>query len=304
MANPSTNAYRNIDAQGAQLREDLLDEILILSNYETPFVGGLKRGSTPTATLHEYNTYELARETSTGALVEGQDTDYPALTTPGRASNWVQEVEQAYKITQKHKDSNSTYGDPVAFYQTDARRKWGLKMEYSAIHATGHSGNASIPTVMKGLKTLISTNNTNVSGQTVTETTFNDYLELVDGQNISSRPMEVYTRMKVKRAISAFTGGTTKFTDADDRRLVNAIDVYESDVAGPIKLFAHPDLRTENTLIAIQPDAFRLAVMHEPEDMDRPASGAYEAGAIYGSGTIEALQEKAGVVVTNYVPSL
>lgn len=49
----------------------------------------------------------------------------------------------------------------------------------------------------------------------------------------------VYTTMKGKRRISGFTAGSTKNVDAEDKRLVNSVDVYESDAARMVKLFAH-----------------------------------------------------------------
>jgi hypothetical protein len=62
---------------------------------------------------------------------------------------------------------------------------------------------------------------------------------------------EVFTGARLKRVISAYTAGSTKNVQSNDKRLVNAVDVYESDF-GVLKLFMHRDMpATTNSNAAV-----------------------------------------------------
>lgn len=303
----SSAALKHQDVSGNALREDLLDIITDLSPTETPLFTGLQK-SKAYQTVHEWNNITTGRSSSVSAAVEGGDVAFSKLSTPTRSRNYVQEITEAYKVSTKTQDSTlAGMPDPFAFYRARAMKIWKMKAEYALIWGTGNSGISGTAWEMTGLKKAISTNFYSApSGATLSEKVFNDVLQLAYADVVDDT-FECYTSIGLKRNISAFTAGSTKYTDNTDRRLVNAVDVYESDVAKMVKLFGHRDIPTPTTstafFMAIQPKAFGVAMLHNPEEFEYPASGPYKAGYIYGSLTLEYRQETAGVIGTNFLIS-
>ena len=300
----STGVYRTDNGLNKELREDLLDIITDLSPTMTPLYTGLQK-STAKQSFHSWVTDSVSRASATGAVAEGADVTFSDLASPTRVTNFVQEITEPYKVSQKMEDSDSAgMSSQLSYQRTKAMRRWKLKAEYSLLNGTGSSGLSGVAGEMKGLKAAITTNITSyTSGTSLTESAFNDILQL-PFDNVEDDTYEVYTNIELKRAISGFTAGNTKNIQASDKRLINAVDVYESDAAKMVKIFAHRDLAVENggyRIIAIQPKAFAVAHLHNPEDKDHPESGPYKAGYIYGSLTLEYRQEAAGAQGVNLV---
>lgn len=298
----STGVYRNDNASGNQLKEDLADLITDLSPTMTPIYTGLSK-TKASNTLHEWLNDTVDRATAVSSMAEGADVTFADLASPSRGSNYVQEISQPFKISQKHRDSASAgYSDPVAYFQAKAMKSWKLKAEYALIHGTGNSGQSGVAWEMTGLRKAITTNYYSAaSGTSLTEKLFNDVLQLAY-EDVEDDSFEFYGSMFHKRQISAFTSGTTKNIDATDRRLINAIDIYQSDVAANVKLFAHRDIPVaKNFFLVIQPKAFSIAFMHSPTVMDSASTGPYTAKYVYGSLTLEYKQEKAGVRGENFL---
>jgi hypothetical protein len=299
----STGVYATDNTAGKELREDLLDIITNLSPKKTPLYSGLQK-STATQSVHQWLRDDTSRATSVSASQEGDEVSFSDLTPPSRVSNYVQEIIQPYKVSQKQIDStNAGYKDALAYQQAKALAVWKMKAEYALINGTGTSGASGVAWEMTGLRKCLTTNFVSyASGTTITETRLNDILELA-WDDVEEDTFELYTSISGKREISNFTSGTTKYTDATDKRLINAVDVYESDVAKMVKLFAHRDMAATSggiyDIVAIQPKAFAVAHLRAPEVRDYPATGPFKAGYIYGSLTLEYRQEKAGVRAVN-----
>jgi len=295
----STGVYATDQTAGKELREDLLDVITNLSPTQTPLYTGLQK-SKASQSVHQWLRDEISRPTTVSASQEGDEVSFSDLTPPSRESNYVQEIMQPYKVSQKQIDStNAGYKDALAYHQAKAIKIWKLKAEYALINGTGNSGASGVAWEMTGLRKCLTTNFVSyASGTTITETRLNDILELA-WDDVEEDTFELYTSITGKREISAFTAGSVKNVNAADRRLVNAVDVYESDVAKMVKLFGHRDMKASSggiyDIVAIQPKAFAVAHLRAPEIRDYPSTGAFKAGYIYGSLTLEFRQEKAGV---------
>lgn len=295
----SQGVYRTDVA--TQVKEDLLDIITNLAPVATPIFTGLDKVKA-SASIHQWDVDTTSRASSNSAYAEGSDVTFTDITAPTRTTNYVQEIVSPFKISQKMIDSNTAGGDQVAYYQSKAMADWKMKFEYSLIWGTGNSGSSGSGWEMKGLKKAISTNYySSASGISLSEGVFNDVLELAYN-DVDDLDFECYTSMYYKRAISGFTAGNTKNIGADDKRLVNAIDVYQSDAARNVKLFAHRDIsKTARLLLVIAPQAFKIAMLHNPEVMEKPSAGAHVAKYVYGSGTLEYRQEAAGIKGENFL---
>lgn len=292
---------KTTDSLNKELREDLMDIITDISPTATPIYSTLGK-STATASIHQWLKDSVSRATAVPSYAEGADVADRVLTNPTRGTNYVQEVVKRWNVSQKQEDStNAGYSSAAAYYKAKALKEWKVDVEYALLWGTGISGVSGTGYEMTGLRKSITTNFTSMpSGATVTSTLFNNWMEGLFDYN-TDLTFNVYTSMRVKRGISAFTTSNTKNVNAAENRVIEKISVYEADT-GTFNLFPHNDIPggsksnagTLGGILAINPDAFKIAFLHKPEFMDLAVSGPYKAGYVYGSMTLEARDEKGG----------
>lgn len=293
------NTYNN-----EVIREDLLDIITNLSPTETQLFTGLKRGKKATNTYHEYpvDTYAPVTGTSTDKkAVEGADWGDDTVTTPEREGNYTQIIKQTYKVTGTAQVVDTAgMASPKAYQQAKALVNWKHKAEWSILHGTKAQGDASTAREMGGLFDLTVTNAVAATG-TLTEKTLGDYIQL-GWENSSAKISEIYVGAFLKRVVSGFTAGLEKTIAANDKRLIAAVDVYETDF-GIAKLFLHryidsvvSSVGTHNMLL-VAPETLFYSGLREPQNIDAPKGGDYEKGVILGEFTIEDRFEAANVAV-------
>ena len=113
--------------------------------------------------------------------------------------------------------------------------------------------------------------------------------------------------MLVKRTINGFTTNTQRFLPSGDRRQVNIIDVYESElgmqavIKSRYQLQAASKTAQGNSWIAIDPDHFAVGVLRPFETMVLGKDGDRERRMIVGEYTLIAKSEKAGVGAAGHV---
>lgn len=296
--------YRTHNASKKELADDILNFITNYSPTDTPLFSGLSK-STASGLFHEWLNDSFTRPTSNSAAAEGMDVTFADLTGPSRVANYVQEITQPFKVSQKLIDSGMIgAGDAFEYQKSKAMTNWALKAEYSLIHGTGITGSSGVATEMIGLRRAITTNFVSMpSGASVTARNLNDALQL-SFANIKERNFELYASIQVKRGISGFTTSATKYVMADEKRGIDIVDVYESDL-GKVRMYPHRDLGvvvgTTATTLIINPNAFKVAFLSKPNVKDFAESGPYKAGYVYGSLTLEFLDEKAGVKIDNLI---
>lgn len=157
---------------------------------------------------------------------------------------------------------------------------------------------------MTGIKGFFASNNvTNQSGVSLTEAILNDYFQSVwdDGTEVNA----LYVPMYHKRKISAFTAGSTKYTMNEDRRLVSAVDVYESDAASMVKLFKHRFVHDSATdthydVVGINEDYFKVAYLRKPVVRELAKTGDSTKGEVVGELTLECLHKDAGFLAEQH----
>lgn len=289
-------------------RESLLDVLTLISPKETQFFTGLPK-SKATNTLHEWVTKDL--ETVGGnAQNEGQDAPADAANNPSRAQNVTQIFAKTAKVSNTELAVNRIGGNRMSEELTEKLAALKNDIEYALVRGSIASGGASTGGTnarqLKGVKNWITTNSVNYSGATLTETVLNDTFESV--WNNGGMVDAVYTSMKGKRRISGFTAGATKNVETTDRRLVNAVDVYEADAAKMVKLFAHRYVTVSGDytgaatpgfdLLALQEDTWAVAYLEgrEPKTIDLATTGDFQAKEIVTELTLEARAEEANAI--------
>lgn len=280
------------------VRESLLDIITNISPTDTPLVSGIGT-STAGQILHQW-TKESLETTDTDqseAGVEGADpTD--SHTSPTKLFNYCQIFIGSYKVTGTEQASDKAGGqDRLGREAIKKMKKLKNDMEAAAIRGTIACGTGSAARNMKGIKAFFTGNNiTSQSGTSLTESILNDYLQSVwdDGTTVTG----IYAPMYLKRKISGFTAGSTKNVNAEDKRLINAVDVYQSDVAPMAKLFAERYITvtgdTNYDLLGIDEDLFRIAYLREPKTEPLAKTGDAEREQVVWEATLECLNDNAG----------
>jgi len=280
------------------IREDLLGIITNLDFKETQLFSGLADGSADSVN-HEW-LKDTLKTPGANAQVEGFTATSKNPTNPTRLTNWTQVVSNVFAVSDTERAvNNAGFKDRFAYETTKAMKEFKQDVEFALMRGSLVCGTGSLARSMRGVKFWLS-NYTTHSGVTLIESMLNDYMQAVwdDGTQVNA----IYAPMSVKRRISAFTAGATKNFNQDDRRLVNAIDVYQSDVASNVKLFAHRFIYqsgdhvagTAVDMIGINEDMFRKAWLRKPKLENLAKTGDNTLAMIVGELTLECLHEDSG----------
>lgn len=223
---PQSLTYNN-----ASLRESLLDIITNLSPTENQLSTGLMK-SKATSSVHSWlvDSYDAVTTTSTDKkTVEGADYGAGDVTNPTRQTNYTQIIRQDWKVSgTEQATTHAGMQSPKAYHMAKSMVHFKDKMEWSIVNGVAAAGDASTAREMGGIFDQISTNTVANAAAALTETLFVDYM--ADVWDVSSKGVDaVYVAAAGKRLVSGFTAGSTKNIDSKDKRLVNAVDVYESD---------------------------------------------------------------------------
>ena len=291
-------------------REDLLD---VLTNIDPTEDRLFKLFGKTTAynTLHEWPIKSL-ETVGDNAQVEGSEAPADASENPGRLQNITQIFSKTAKVSGTEQAvTQAGFSDRMALEIVDKMKALSNDVEFALVRGSIASGVASDAGAgserrLEGVKNWISTNNVNHSGATLTETRFNDQLESQWQQG--GKATVAVTSMKGKRRISGFTAGSTKNIDAEDKKLVNSVAVYESDSADTVRLYAHRYVTmsgdyTGNAtpgfdVITVQDDLWKVSILQgrEPKTEDLAKSGDYTRKQILTELTLESRAEQGSAI--------
>jgi hypothetical protein len=98
-----------------------------------------------------------------------------------------------------------------------------------------------------------------------------------------------------KQKLSGFTGGSTKMTSAEDKRLVAAIDIYESDF-GSMTVVPNRFSRNRDCFV-LSPDMWSVAFLRDFQLMDLAKTGDAQKKAMLAEYTLVSKNELASGAV-------
>lgn len=285
-------------------REDLLDVIGDVSPDETPLVT-LFGTSTARGTLHEWLKYNIARPSSVSGDAEGADTTFSDLTQPSRANNVTHIIKQPIQVSRTERRVNvAAMGDPYAFQKADALRQLKMKMEYAVLNSTKASGSSGVARTMTGVDAFITSVVTaRSSGTSFSEAELND---MGADAYLTVRADKVFDMVlctvKIKQAIAGFSGNSTRYIDASERRLTKDILVYDSAV-GSHRIMHHRDVRNAagtTTVYGLREDMHKVAYLDKPMFEELGKVGDADRGHWVTEFTLENLEEKSDLKRTGY----
>jgi hypothetical protein len=237
------------------IREDLAQQFSMISPEETPFMTAIGTGEAATNTYTEWTVVNLAAPDSTNRVVEGENAPNVDAGTLGiRRGNYTQISDK--RVITSH-TSNAVDAAAENIQRTAAQvalkiRELKRDMETMLLsNVAASAGSSSTARVAAGLPAFLRTNlvlgaggaaptlsgtnsghpNSTVTPGTavaLTETALNNVIQQC--WQSGGTPSIIMVTANNKRVISqTFTGNSTRYKDAIDKRLVAAIDIYTSD---------------------------------------------------------------------------
>lgn len=304
------------------IREDLTDAENMISPTETPFQSMIAGTNKAKAVLHEWPLTELGAVDSSNRVIEGEDaptTDGPVVSS--RRSNVTQISDKKVRVTDTSQqvDAAANIEDlakQISYKLRELKRDVETMLLSKSVGATGASGTARsaaglycflITNADRGVSgtapTLSGTTSgyPNAAGATgaaraLTEVMFNAVMQACWTQG--GEPKYALVSAINKRLISStFTGNATKYKDADDRKIISAIDIYESDF-GQVKIV--PDRFTlASAVYLIDPEYVKISNLQATRQLPLARTGHSEARLIQKEYTLEVGNEKAHGVVAD-----
>ncbi len=314
-----TGTYSVYDAAG--LREDLSDIIYSISPTETPFMSGIGKEKA-TAVLHEWQTDSLASAVANNAQIEGDEIGFSAPSATTRVNNRTQ-ISRKSVIVSGTLDSVSKAGrnNELAYQISKASKELKRDME-SSLTANNSPvvGDDSTARELAGLAGWIQQNNDagaggangQVSGADVPGTARTDGTQraFTESQLKSvikkcwdegGDPSMIMLGSFNKQVLSGFTGGSTRFDPAENKRLVAAVDVYESDF-GAMTVVPNRFQRARDVFV-LQPDMFATAFLRDFQLMDLAKTGDATKQALLAEYTLVSKNEKASGAIFDVTTS-
>jgi Family of unknown function (DUF5309) len=318
----AANALETYDS--ITIREDLSDAENMISPTETPFMSKIAGSNTATNKYHEWPLLELTAVDSSNRVAEGEDA--PAVDAPDlafRRGNYTQISDKVVKVsdTSQRVDGAANIekmSKQIAYKLKELKRDKESMLTTSVAAVPGVAVGNTVR-VAAGFVTFIKTNRQ--MGATGTAPTLsgtnNGYPNAVGGAgtataltedqlntaiqaswNAGGDPKYALVSPTNKRLISkTFTANSTKYKDADDKKLISAVDFYESDF-GTIQIVPSRFMRSTDVLI-IDPEFVKISVLQPTRQMDLARTGHTENKLIQSEYTLEVGNEKAHAAIVD-----
>jgi len=319
------------------IREDLQEAYTMISPEECPFQAA-GRTETASNTLFEWTVVELTALNYTNRTAEGEDA--PATDAPNNAkrlSNYTQISDKVAKVSHTAQAVDAAAQNVQRIAQQIVLKMKELKRDMEGMlldnvaASAASSGNARITA---GFPAFLKTNTVFVAGgadPTLSGTT-EGYPNaaatagttpvVFSEANLNQIIQEVWTEggkasiimcnSGNKRRIStAFTGNSTRYKDAIDKKLVASIDFYDSDF-GELTVVPNRFQRTNNpagannsyNVFVLDPDYYAVAFLDEVQQKPLAETGHSISRLIWCEYGLQVDNEKAHGVIRDTTNAL
>lgn len=258
-------------------REDLSNIIYNIDPTETPFASGIEKVKT-SAVLHEWQTQALASASSTNSVLEGDDATTDTATPTTRLGNYHQISDKVARVSGTQRSVDHAGRDDELDYQIMLKGK-ELKRDMETTLLANQGRNAGAPGTPRALGAVLSYIYTNTDKGTngsdpssaqlgVSTRTDGSTRAFTEAQlkNVlqscwtnGGEPDTIMVGGFNKQQFSTFTGRSTPMEEAKSKKIVAAVDVYESDF-GKLKVVPNRFQRARDCLV-LQMDMFALGTL-------------------------------------------
>lgn len=316
------------------IREDLQEAYTMISPEETPFISAIRQEEASN-TLFEWPVVELASLDYTNREAEGEDS--PSTDAPNNAlrlSNYTQISDKVVKVTQTSQAVDAAANNvqrlagQVVLKLKELKRDMEGMLTDNIAAAAGSSGSAR---QSAGFVAFLKTNTVfetsgsdpTLSGTTegypdaaagaasegtgssalLTEANLNEIIE--DIWNEGGEPSIIMCNGGNKRRISsAFSGNSTRYKDAVDKKLVASIDFYDSDF-GELTVVPNRFMRTINagsnddsySVFVMDPQYAAVAFLDEVQQKPLAETGHSISRLIWAEYGLQVDNEKAHGII-------
>jgi len=310
MAQPA-NTFSTYGQVG--IREDLSDMIWDISPTEVPFSTMCGKNKA-TATLHEWQTDELAAAAADNAMIEGDDSVTDAAVPTVRRNNQTQILVKVPRVTETSQAVNTAGRSNEMAYQIGKRTK-ELKRDLESSLLDNQAkvvGSDTVARRMAGVPAWIATNTsagltgadpvgdgsnarTDGTQRAFTEALMTDVLQQCyqsggDPETLMVGPVN-------KQRASGFSGNVQRREDAGDKRLTAAIDVYVSDF-GVLKIVPNRFQRERDGLV-LQKDMWKVSQLRGLANTELAKTGSSVRRKLEMEVTLEACNEAASGIIAD-----
>jgi hypothetical protein len=302
MANPVFETYTT-----KGIREDLADIIYNIAPTETPFMSNIGKGSSK-GTYHEWQVDDLAAAAD-NFVAEGADAAAAVSNATTRVGNYTQISSKTVSVSGSNDAADSAGRASEMAYQLAKKGmelKRDMEVAFVGVDKASVAGSAGTPRQLASATSWIATNTnlgaggsasnglgTNVytagTDRDFTEAMLTDVIEKcwVSG----GAPTIIMANAFQKRKITAFTGNATKFKNVDDKKVVNAVDVYVSDY-GELSVVPNRFMQADSVLV-IQPDMWSVDTYRDFQTFDLAKVGDSEQKQLLAEYTLKCSNEAA-----------
>lgn len=287
-------------------REDLLDRIADISpdqNYLSTVLGNVPVSQT----LHEWTEYYQSRPTSNSTAVEGDDNTFSDLSVPTKKNNIAQIIKEVFAVSETDVVVNKV--SPKDAYAREmgwAMRRWKNKLEYAILRGTKASGSSGVAREMDGIRNIVATDGrytARTSASSFSEQEFRDIMTESWNQTDEFLVDLVLMTGRRKGDVAAFfTTSSPRTIPADDKRLVQALDVIESDYGTMVEVRAHKDMPTTGNggeVLGIRKNLCKIGYLRRPKHVPNGVTGDSQKGHIVGEATVQ-VDTARGMVLRSY----
>ena len=285
--------------------EDVTDLITNVDFESTPFYSSLGEAQA-TNTVHQWLVDSYATSAD-NAQAEGYTSTYTDITPPTRSTNIVQLFGKEVRVSNtEQRVGHYGMSDPYTYQLQKKMKELARDIEKALVAGTRASGDSGVARRLNGAIALITTNKTaRNSGTSLTEAEFNDIMADIYTNGTDISVDKVFTGATLKRAISAYTAGSTKFTDADGKRLYNTVSVYESDFGVHMIHLERevPSGANAKGILCVDSSKWRVAYLTDgrPQHIPQGLSGSAKQGIVETELTLESLNQKSSAYRSGYV---
>lgn len=312
-----TNAFATYEAVGN--REDLANAIYRIDPTDTPFVSGIERVKA-SATKHEWQTQALASAASNKQL-EGDAFAAVAATPTVRLSNNAQIAYKVARVTGTQRVvKHAGRGDEMTYQMMLKGLELRRDIEVNLLlNQATNAGNDTTARAHASVLSWIKTNTSKgASGSdpsaadgtgTRTDGTQRAFTESMLKTVLQScwtnggKPDVIMVGAFNKQVFSTFTGRSTPMEQASSKKIVAAVDAYESDF-GQLKVVPNRFMRSSGReALVLQMDMWAKATLRDFNTVDIAVTGDSISKAIITEYTLEARNEKASGIVADLTTS-
>jgi hypothetical protein len=303
-----TNTFTTYSATGN--REDLSDMIFRIDPTDTPFMTGIEK-TKATAVNHEWQTQALAAANAANAQLEGDDATADATTPTVRLGNIAQISRKVPQVSGTQQAVEHAGRDNEMAYQ-EMLKGLELKRDMESIlvgtNQAKNTGNATTARNLASILSWVKSNTAKGAGGadptaadgtgTRTDGTQRVFTEASLKSVLSSiwsaggKPDVIMTGAFNKQTFSTFTGRATPVEDTKAKKIIAAVDAYESDF-GRLTVTPNRFMRARDVLI-LQMEMWAVAYLNGRKMVSVPLAktGDSERKEVLSEYTLEARNEK------------